>query len=140
MEDKTTFQPSYQNKSCSECQQDVRKIDRQADGQTDRQTERQMDRQTDDRQMTDRQTFQLSYQNKSILECQKDVKASVRQTGRYTERWADSVTERQNDSMADSRAAKEPALVNLENEPSGCLQAWYPEQELRQNKGLCMGA
>ena len=51
MEDKTTFQPSYQNKSCSECQQDVRKIERHAD----RQTERQMDRQTDDRQ-TERQT------------------------------------------------------------------------------------
>ena len=63
---------------------------------------------------TDRQTFQLSYQNKSILECQQDVKASVRQEGRYTERRADSVTERQNDSMADSRAAKEPALVLLQ--------------------------
>ena len=35
IEDKTTFQPSYQNKSCSECQQDVRKIERQADRQTD---------------------------------------------------------------------------------------------------------
>ena len=31
IEDKMTFQPSYQNKSCSECQQDVRKIERQAD-------------------------------------------------------------------------------------------------------------
>ena len=29
IEDKTTFQLSYQNKSCSECQQDVRKIERQ---------------------------------------------------------------------------------------------------------------
>ena len=27
--DKTTFQLSYRNKSCSECQQDVRKIERQ---------------------------------------------------------------------------------------------------------------
>ena len=36
-----TFQLSYKNKSCSECQQDVRKIERQADtdGQTDRQTD-----------------------------------------------------------------------------------------------------
>ena len=25
--DKTTFQPSYQNKRCSECQQDVRKVE-----------------------------------------------------------------------------------------------------------------
>ena len=31
IEDKTTFQLSYQNKSCSECQQDVRKIERQTD-------------------------------------------------------------------------------------------------------------
>ena len=45
------------------------------------------------------------------------VKASVRQEGRYTERRVDSVTERQNDSMADSRAAKEPALV--------FLREWY---------------
>ena len=30
IEDKTTFQLSYENKSCSECQQDVRKIERQA--------------------------------------------------------------------------------------------------------------
>ena len=33
--DKTTFQLSYQNKSCSECQQDVRKIERQKYRQTD---------------------------------------------------------------------------------------------------------
>ena len=32
--DRNTFQLSYQNKSCSECQQDVRKIERQADRQT----------------------------------------------------------------------------------------------------------
>ena len=31
-----TFQLSYQNKSCSECKQDVRKIERQGDRQTDR--------------------------------------------------------------------------------------------------------
>ena len=42
----SAFQLSYQNKTCSECQQDVRKIERQTDGQTER------------------QTFQLSYQNK----------------------------------------------------------------------------
>ena len=35
IEDKMTFQPSYQNKSCSECQQDVRKSVRQT-GQPDR--------------------------------------------------------------------------------------------------------
>ena len=29
--DRTTFQLRCQNKSCSECQQDVRKIERQAD-------------------------------------------------------------------------------------------------------------
>ena len=34
--DKKTFQLSYQNKSCSECQRDVRKIERQTDRQTDR--------------------------------------------------------------------------------------------------------
>ena len=39
IEDKTTFQLSYQNKSCSECQQDVRKTERQADRQTNIQTE-----------------------------------------------------------------------------------------------------
>ena len=36
-----------------------------------------------------------------------------KQSDRNTERRADSVTERQNDSMADSRAAKEPALVAI---------------------------
>ena len=102
IEDKTTFQPSYQNKSCSECQQDVRKIERQSERQTDRRTDRK----------TDRQIFQLSYQNKSCSECRKDVKKSVRQTGRYTVQ-----TEWQNDSMTvwqHSRAAKEPALVDLD--------------------------
>ena len=42
-------------------------------------------------------------------------KTSVRQTGRYTGQ-TDRLTERQNDSMADSRAAKEPALVLLEKQ------------------------
>ena len=91
------FSAFRQKKSSSECQQDVRKIERQA---TDRQS--------------DRKTFQLSYQNKSCSECQQDVKKSVRQMGRYTVRQADRVTDRQNDSMTvwqNSRAAKEPALV-----------------------------
>ena len=36
IEDKTTFQLSYQNKSCSECQQDVRKIDKQTHRKAER--------------------------------------------------------------------------------------------------------
>ena len=51
----SAFQLSYQNKTCSECQQDVRKTETQADRHTDRLTERQIE---------DRKTFQLSYQNK----------------------------------------------------------------------------
>ena len=43
---------------------------------------------------------------------------SVRQEGRYTDHLADRVTERQNDSMVDSRAAKEPALVLVKSEIS----------------------
>ena len=47
----------------------------------------------------------------------QDVKTSVRQEGRYMEcredRQSDRETERQNDSMAQSRAAKEPALVSF---------------------------
>ena len=35
---------NYQNKSCSECQQDVRKIEIQAERETDRRTDRQTDR------------------------------------------------------------------------------------------------
>ena len=38
---------SYQNESCSQCQQDVRKIERQADRQTDGQKDRQIGRQKD---------------------------------------------------------------------------------------------
>ena len=41
-----TFQLSYQNKSCSQCQQDVRKIERHADRQTDGQKDRKIDSQT----------------------------------------------------------------------------------------------
>ena len=63
------------NATCLECQQDVRKIERQTDRQKARQTERQIE---------DKTTFQHSYQNKSCSECQQDVKKSVRQTGRYT--------------------------------------------------------
>ena len=59
---------SYETKSCSECQQDVRKIERQKYRQTDRQTIR-----LTERQIQDRKTIQLSYQNKSWSECQKDV-------------------------------------------------------------------
>ncbi len=36
IQDRKTFQLSYQNKSCSECQRDVRKIERPTDRQTDR--------------------------------------------------------------------------------------------------------
>ena len=40
IEDRKTFQLSYQNKRCSECQLDVRKIvERQKYRQTDRQTD-----------------------------------------------------------------------------------------------------
>ena len=44
IEDRKTFQLSYQNKSCQECQQDLRKTETQADRQTDRLTDRQKDR------------------------------------------------------------------------------------------------
>ena len=40
----SAFQLCYQNKSCSEYQQDVRKIERQAGRQTDRKTDRKTDR------------------------------------------------------------------------------------------------
>ena len=43
----STFQLSYKNKTCSECQHDVRKTEKHAERQTDRQTDRQMDRKTD---------------------------------------------------------------------------------------------
>ena len=45
-----TFQLRYQNKSCSECQQDVREIERHAHRQTGR------------------KTFELSYQNKTKIQ------------------------------------------------------------------------
>ena len=84
------------------CQKD-RKSGGQTSGQTDRRTDRQTDRKTE--------TFQFSYQNKSFSECPQNVEASVRQEGRYTERQAGRQRDRIIYSMAESRAAKEPALV-----------------------------
>ena len=43
----SAFQLCYQNKSCSECQHDVRKTEKRAKRQTDRQTDRRTDRQKD---------------------------------------------------------------------------------------------
>ena len=43
----SAFQLSYENKTCSECQHDVRKTEKHAERQTDRQTDGQMDRKTD---------------------------------------------------------------------------------------------
>ena len=76
---------THQNKSCSECQLDVRKIERQKDRNTDGLTER---------QIQDGKTFQLSYQNKSCSECKQDVRKIVQ----------DPV-----------RTAEEPALVLFNN-------------------------
>ena len=47
IEDKTTFWPSYQNKSCSECQQDVKTSVRQTGRYTERRADRQSDRETE---------------------------------------------------------------------------------------------
>ena len=64
-----TFQPSYQNKSCSECQQDVRKIERHADRQTDGQKDRQIDSQTGRyTSVPVRQTIVTERQNDSMAE------------------------------------------------------------------------
>ena len=43
----SAFELSYQNKSCSECQHDVRKTFRHADRHSDWQTDGQTDRKTD---------------------------------------------------------------------------------------------
>ena len=40
----SAFQLSYENKTCSECQHDVRKTEKHAERQTDRQTDGQKDR------------------------------------------------------------------------------------------------
>ena len=80
------------------CQKD-RKTDRQTDGQTDRQIERQ-------------RLFSLVIKTKvfqnvnRMSKHQSDRKEDIQLAGQ-----TDRVTERQNDSMAYSRAAKEPALV-----------------------------
>ena len=61
---------TYENKTCSECRQDVSKAETKAARQTDRLTERQKDRQMDgliERQIQDRKTFQLSYQKKKLF-------------------------------------------------------------------------
>ena len=42
----SAFQLCYQNKSCSECQQDVKKTEKHAQRQTDRQTDGQTERQS----------------------------------------------------------------------------------------------
>ena len=72
----SAFQLCYQNKSCSECQQDVRKTEKHAKRQTDRQ-----ERKTD----KDKTTFQLSNQNKSCSECQQYVRKIERQSERQTD-------------------------------------------------------
>ena len=60
----------------------------------------------------DKTTFQLSYQNICFQNVNRMSKIqSDRQEDIQFVRQTDRVTERQNDSMADSRAAKEPALV-----------------------------
>ena len=84
--------------------------------QKDMPTERQMDRQTDDRQ-TERQTdFSAQLSKQKYFRMSKGCQ-SISQTDRKIYRAPGrqcSVTERQNDSMADSRAAKEPALVKIQ--------------------------
>ena len=82
------------------CQKD-RKTGGQTSGQTDRQTDRKTDR-----------LFSLVIKTKvfqnvnRMSKRQSDRKEDIQSAGQ-----TDRVTERQNDSMADSRAAKEPALV-----------------------------
>ena len=93
--DRKTFQLySYQNKSCSECQQHVRKIERQAERQTDRQTDR---------------FFSLVIKTKLFrmsTGCQK-----AKDTDRQEERQED----RQNDSMTKMAGQlKSPLLFNLD--------------------------
>ena len=84
------------------CQKD-RKTGGQTSGQTDRHTDRKTDR-----------LFSLVIKTKvfqnvnRMSKRQSDRKEDIQSAGQ-----TDRVTERQNDSMADSRAAKEPALVSL---------------------------
>ena len=78
--------------------------DRKTGGQTDRHTDRKTDR-----------LFSLVIKTKvfqnvnRMSKHQSDRKEDIQSAGQ-----TDRVTERQNDSMADSRAAKEPALVFAE--------------------------
>ena len=73
---------SYQNKSCSECQQDVRNIERQTHRQADRQTDRQIERQNDfSAKLSKQKLFRMA------TGCQK---AKKNQTNRQTERQTDS--------------------------------------------------
>ena len=99
---------SYQNKSWSECKQDVRKIEWQADRQTERQTDRRTDRKTDRKT---KRLFSLVIKTKVFQNVNRMSKIqSDRQEDIQFARQTDRVTERQNDSMADSRAAKDPAI------------------------------
>ena len=80
VEVRKTFHLSYQNKSCSECQQDFKKIE----GRNDRQTER---------------LFSLVIKTKVV---QNVNRVSERQTDRVRDRGTDRMTEtdRQNDRLA----------------------------------------
>ena len=78
------------------CQKNI-KTGRQTDRQTDRKTER---------------LFSLVIKTKVVQNVNRMSESqSDRQEDIQFARQTDKVTERQNDSMADSRAAKEPALV-----------------------------
>ena len=61
----STFQLSYQNKTCSNIL-NVQNVNRMSGRQNDMPKDRQTDRQTE-RQIEDKTTFQLSYQNKTCL-------------------------------------------------------------------------
>ena len=89
-----SFKLSYQNKSCSECQRDVKKSVRQTDKQedrqrarqteTDRMTDRQTDRQTDEK--TDR-LFSVGIKTKVVQNVNRMSKSqSDRQTNRKIDR------------------------------------------------------
>ena len=79
--------------------------ERRTDKLTDRQTDRHTDRKTD-------RLFSLVIKTKVFQNVNRMSKIqSDRQEDIQFARQTDKVTERQNDSMADSRAAKEPALV-----------------------------
>merc|ERR1712186_381 len=81
---------TYENKTCSECRQDVSKDETQAARQTDRLTERQKDRKTDRRE----KDFSASLSKQKLLRmstgCHKD-----RQRDRQTDSQTDRQTEKQ---------------------------------------------